>query len=394
MSGFSCETNGAVCWKNGKRRRSVDGPVSVESVAAVGAGGPSWPRPGRCQRDLSQPNYESVVEGQMGRSPAYGSFAPNPNFPDGLTLRTSPAGTIARGQLPLHYDTDPAELPKEAVRAGRELRNPYPATDHRRQMRGGVVFTNFCEVCHGPFGQGDGPITLGGFPPPPSLLAERALQMPDGQMFHILTYGQGNMPAVAPQLSPEDRWCAILYVRQLQRSYHATSGKPVPVTLKVVKQLFNDNCMACHGADGTGSEMRKTFIPNIPDFTNLAWQVAQTEMAIVNQIDYGSAPLMPAFRYKLTREQIQGLAVYVRSFPSRQAGVHPATGYRPHRRRWPCTRTYCFACHDNTGQGDPLNAARRCRNFPTSRRPPGRKRAPTRNSPSRSWREKGSSCCR
>jgi hypothetical protein len=67
-------------------------------------------------RDVSQPNYEFLPETQMAQSPAYDSFAPNPksNFADGLTLRTPPAGVLARGSTPLHY------LPnlEDALRAG------------------------------------------------------------------------------------------------------------------------------------------------------------------------------------------------------------------------------------------------------------------------------------
>jgi mono/diheme cytochrome c family protein len=298
-------------------------------------------------RHVTQPNYESAVEGQMARSPAYDSFAPNPNFPDGITLRAPPAGTIARGQLPLPYQP----TPEDAVRAGLELRNPFSDKDEHRQKRSSVVYANFCQVCHGPLGWGDGPIIQGGFPVPPSLLTERLMAMPEGQMFHVLTYGQGRMPAVAPQLSRDDRWCAILHVRQLQR-FQGPSGTPVPITLPQVTALFRQNCAVCHGEDGTGNIIRKA-LPNIPDFTNLAWQVAQTEMAIVNQIDYGSLPLMPAFRYKLTRDQIQGLAVYVRGFAGRRAGpeaapvtaqVSPVQVYQ----------NYCFACHDNNGKGNPL----------------------------------------
>ena len=250
-------------------------------------------------RDVSQPNYAPLVEGQMGKSPAYDSFAPNPNFPDGLTLRLPPAGTIARGQMPFPYKA----TPEGALLAGLQLHNPFERTDEKQLTRGSVVFANFCQVCHGPFGQGDGPITLGGFPPPPSLMAHRAIQMADGQMFHVLTSGQGRMPSVAPQLSPEDRWCSILYARQLQQS-HSPSGSPGGITLQNMALLFKQNCAGCHGEDGTGNVIRKA-LPNIPDFTSLAWQVSQTEMALVNQIDYGSLPLMPSFRYKLTREQIQ-----------------------------------------------------------------------------------------
>jgi len=296
-------------------------------------------------RDVTQPNYESLVEGQMAHSPTYDSFAPNPNFADGMTLRFPPAGTIALGQLPLPFKA----TPEDAIRAGAELHNPLSDEDDSRVARGSVVFGNFCQVCHGPLGQGDGPVTQGGFPAPPSLLADRAMKMPDGQMFHVLTYGQGRMPSIAPQLSRDDRWCSILHVRQLQRFY-TPPGKQVPVTLTEIAQVFQQNCSACHAPDGTGNQMRKA-LPNIPDFTSLAWQVSQTEVALVNQIDYGSLPLMPAFRYKLTRDQIQGLAVYIRSFPSRNVGAPapPST----HLSAVTIYQTYCFACHDTTGRGDP-----------------------------------------
>jgi mono/diheme cytochrome c family protein len=159
------------------------------------------------------------------------------------------------------------------------------------------------------------------------------------------------MPPVAAQLSQEDRWRAILRVRELQQLLGPT-GSPAPVTFTEVAQLFQQNCSACHGTDGTGSAMRKA-LPNIPDFTSLAWQVSQTEIALVNQIDYGSLPLMPAFRHKLTREQIQGLAVFIRSFPSRTAGGAPTTSPSSHLSAQTVYQTYCFACHNTTGQGDP-----------------------------------------
>jgi mono/diheme cytochrome c family protein len=312
-------------------------------VLLVGALAAAW----SIRPDASRPNFEPLVEGQMARSPAYGSFDPNPNFPDGLTLRLPPAGTIPRGEKLFPYKA----TPEDAVRAGLELHNPFSSRDEGRVKRGGVVFGNFCQVCHGPFGLGDGTITQGGFPPPPPLTADRAVQMPDGQMFHVLTAGQGRMPSVAPQLSADDRWCAILYVRQLQR-YGGPAGTPGGITLQNMAILFKQNCAACHGDDGSGNNIRKA-LPNIPDFTSLAWQVSQTELALVNQIDYGSLPLMPSFRYKLTREQVQGLAVYVRSFPSRKT-QGPAAPVAANLSPVAVYQTYCFACHDTTGKGDPF----------------------------------------
>jgi mono/diheme cytochrome c family protein len=294
------------------------------------------------ERDVSRPNYDFLPEAQMAYSVAYSSFSPNPNFADGLTLRSPPAGTIARGHWPLHYQA----TPEDALRAGLELHNPFSVGDESRQQRGSVVFANFCQVCHGATGQGNGPITQSAFPPPASLLADRAVQMPDGQMFHVLTFGQRNMPAFAAQLSREDRWSVILHVRMLQGAY---APSPVPAPTEVAR-LFKENCVACHWEDGSGKHLRKVW-PLIPDFTSLAWQVSLTETAIVNQIHYGSRPLMPAFRYKLTAEEILRLAVYVRSLAAHPTGlpVVPSS----YMTGADVFGSYCFLCHDRTGRGNP-----------------------------------------
>ena len=51
------------------------------------------------------------------------------------------------------------------------------------------------------------------------------MKMKDGQLFHVLTYGQNNMPFYASQLSREDRWNVILYVRTMQA---AATPAPAP----------------------------------------------------------------------------------------------------------------------------------------------------------------------
>lgn len=298
------------------------------------------------ERDPRQPNLEFLPESQMVHSPAYHSFQPNPNFPDGLTLRTPPFGTVPHNQPPLHYQGTFSD----SSRAGLELHNPFTAKDEARLNRGSLVYANFCEVCHGSLGQGNGPITRGGFPPPASLLADRALpaNMKDGQMFHILTYGQGNMPAFASRLPRDDRWSAILYVRMLQGP---SPPLPAQSRLDAVAKLFQENCAACHGQDGTGNNIRKV-LPLIPDFTSIAWQMSQTEMAIVNQIDYGSHPLMPSFRYKLRPDQILSLAVYVRSFAGQNAKDKAPATVVAHVSAASVYGTYCFACHDTNGKGN------------------------------------------
>ena len=46
--------------------------------------------------------------------------------------------------------------------------------------------------------------------------------MPDGQLYYTITNGKGNMGAYGPNISIEDRWAIVAYVRALQRSQ---SGK-------------------------------------------------------------------------------------------------------------------------------------------------------------------------
>lgn len=144
------------------------------------------------------PNWEFLPD--MARSVPADAFAPTTLLARGQTLQPPPPGTIPRGLMPLHYTTSP----EDAARAGEELTNPFSSDDAEAAARGAVVFGNFCAVCHGGAGLGDGPVTLRGVAPPPSFAAENALKLKDGQMFHILTYGQKNMASYASQVSRED----------------------------------------------------------------------------------------------------------------------------------------------------------------------------------------------
>jgi mono/diheme cytochrome c family protein len=155
----------------------------------------------------------------MARGPAFDAFAPNPATRNGITLQRPVAGTIARGQRPLHYGTGEAE----AVRAGRELRSPHPASAENL-ARGKALYRIYCQVCHGERGAGDGPIA-GKIPPPPSYRSARLLAYPPGRIFHVISRGANKMPSYAAQLAPDERWLVVTYVRSaLQGLPDATPG--------------------------------------------------------------------------------------------------------------------------------------------------------------------------
>ena len=158
-----------------------------------------------------QRNLEFFAE--MVHSIAYESQSGNPHFTNGKNLLLPVPGTISRGTMPLHY----AATDEDAIRAGDKLKSPFAPDDPIALGRGEFIFRNFCTHCHGVSGSGDGPVPKRGFPPPASFLAQNIMELKDGAMFHSLTYGKGNMPSHASQISRDDRWCVINYIRKLQK---------------------------------------------------------------------------------------------------------------------------------------------------------------------------------
>ncbi len=159
-------------------------------------------------RDVAVRNLE--WPSQMQYSPAYRSQTANPVLPYQMTAQPPVPGTVPRGFQPFHYGSDQAE----ADRAGRELKNPFSSTPENL-ARGQYIFSNYCVACHGATGAGDGPI-IPKYPNPPAYQTEKSKTLPDGTMFHVITLGRNNMPAHAAQVSADDRWKVILYIRKLQ----------------------------------------------------------------------------------------------------------------------------------------------------------------------------------
>jgi quinol-cytochrome oxidoreductase complex cytochrome b subunit len=164
---------------------------------------------------------------------------------------------------------------------------------------------------------------------------------------------------------------------RMQEPALAAAPAPVeragPIRWADVAQLYNTNCAACHGVDGTGSQVRKG-LPTIPDFTSMAWQMSKPGLEVADRIRDGDEPLMPAYRDKLTTQQILGVAVYVRAFAASPAAVGlapapqpaakgPPAGQEPARpvtARMPAAQVfqaYCLACHEADGTGSKLRKA-------------------------------------
>ncbi len=133
-------------------------------------------------------------------------------FKDGFGMRPPVQGTVARGFLPYAYKGRPDD-------AGKYLVNPLPVTKGVLDM-GREKYLTFCSPCHGNFGQADSRLA-GQFPNPPTLHTDKLRNWSDGSLYHVITDGQNVMPSYAAQVSRDERWAIVHYVRVLQRAHHA-----------------------------------------------------------------------------------------------------------------------------------------------------------------------------
>jgi len=163
-----------------------------------------------CTHERNTPGVQYLDD--MVTPIAYEDYSPNPVFANGQTGQLPVEGTIARGKMPYHY-------PKTAEGqklAGEKLVNPYANTKDVLE-KGKRQYDIYCLICHGDAGKGNGTLYESGkFTALPSDLSDdRIKNMPDGEIYHIITKGSvsGLMGAHGPQINPENRWKIITFIR-------------------------------------------------------------------------------------------------------------------------------------------------------------------------------------
>ena len=161
-----------------------------------------------CDHTRNNPGWQ--YSDDMVTSPAYETYTKNPNFPDGKTLQPAVEGTVPRGFMKYPFEKNDSDR----VKAGLTLKNPVEPTSANIE-RGEKVFTIYCSSCHGDRGDGQGRLyTSKKYPyPPASLLSEEIRMAPDGEIYHVITVGWGIMAAHGSMIGPDDRWKAVLYIR-------------------------------------------------------------------------------------------------------------------------------------------------------------------------------------
>jgi mono/diheme cytochrome c family protein len=154
----------------------------------------------------------------MHDAPRYDPYEDSLVFPKGSSAQPLVAGTVPRGFL--HED--------QALYTGKvndELVDAFPFAITRADLdRGEVRFDTFCAPCHGRTGEGNGLVVQRGYRQPPTYHQDRLRQVPVGYLFNVITNGFGQMPDYRAQVTPEDRWRVIAYIRALQLSQQAPAS--------------------------------------------------------------------------------------------------------------------------------------------------------------------------
>ncbi len=162
----------------------------------------------------------------------------NPFFDNGMSSRLPVVETVPRSE-PIRVGDKMVYFWQDSpVTTGRltgstnfvEL-NPLPFTAELLQ-RGQEVFNINCAACHSRLGDGNGtPKRINAMAVVGNLHDKRIVELTGGELFNTVSYGKGLMQGYAGNLTLQDRWAAIAYLRALQRSRLGTLDE-VPEALR------------------------------------------------------------------------------------------------------------------------------------------------------------------
>ncbi len=88
-----------------------------------------------------------------------------------------------------------------------------------------------------------------------------------------------------------------------------------PINKEAGKRTYETQCLICHGQTGDGQGPAGAALrPAPPDFTQATWWQDKTDAAIMTAIRQGSPGTSMTAYNKMTREDLQNVVAYMRSF--------------------------------------------------------------------------------
>lgn len=173
---------------------------------------------------------------------------------------------------------------------------PELAEDAAARDIGRRLFLTYCATCHGSDARG-----VQGFP---NLTDHDWLWggTPEQIQTSILDGRQGVMPPWQSSLTREQIFNVAQYVRSLG------GGEIDPVVKAQGEATYQQLCVACHGADGTGNQAL-----GAPNLTDQTWLHGASQRTVIDVITNGRTGRMPAHRDFLGEARVHLLAAYVYS---------------------------------------------------------------------------------
>ena len=191
--------------------------------------------------DLSR-NRPMQIFPDMKRQAKLRPQTANGFFANGLSSQLPQPGTVAQ-EIPLlvagkevySFEDVPVNTGRMTGSTNFVELNPFPVTA-QFVTRGQRQFNIYCSPCHGQTGEGTGMTKkIGAMAVVANLHDQRIVQLTDGELFNTASYGKGVMQGYAPQISTEDRWAVIAYMRALQLSRLGTVEDLAPETRAKLK---------------------------------------------------------------------------------------------------------------------------------------------------------------
>ncbi|MBT4524059.1 MAG: cytochrome c [Phycisphaerae bacterium] len=165
----------------------------------------------------------------MDNQPKYVSQEANALFLDGRAMRPRVEGTIPRNGM-----VNDTHLYMGVVDDAWATEYPSALTvDHAFLVRGQGRFNIYCSPCHGVGGFGDGLVHhranqlvetgVNGttWVAPKNLHEDVIKEQQVGELFNTITNGVRTMSAYASQITTQDRWAIVAYIKALQLSQDA-----------------------------------------------------------------------------------------------------------------------------------------------------------------------------
>lgn len=176
---------------------------------------------------------ENILDPMADRQPRAKAYKESVFFSDGLSMRAAPDGTVPRGRITHNRamttgrtaDTGPVMMDGDRT-ANFVAAIPVTLTPQLLAL-GRKRYDIFCGTCHGPVGDGDSIVARQmSLRAPPSL--HEHPERPAGYYFEVMTKGFGLMASYAAELTIEERWAVVAYIRALQLSQNVPINRAPP----------------------------------------------------------------------------------------------------------------------------------------------------------------------